>query len=104
MCFRACVAGLAMKEIVSCWPVNDFVRFHRYVWQYLKAVNTSGGLSQDFAASGQNRVTAKTKFEPVRATAQRVILLLPSLINNIYFVICIRLIQSYLRLRFHLSP
>ena len=27
----ACVAGLAMNGIVLCWPVNDFVRFHRYV-------------------------------------------------------------------------
>ena len=35
VCLRYCVAGLAMNEIVLCWPVNDFVRFHRYVWQYL---------------------------------------------------------------------
>ena len=40
----------------------------------------------------------KTKFEPGRVTEQRVILLLPSLINNIYFVICIGLIRSYLKL------
>ena len=58
----------------------------------------SGGLSQDFVGSGQHRVTAKKRVEPGRVTAQRVILLLPSLINNIYFVICIGLIQSYLRL------
>ena len=44
----------------------------------------SSGLSQNFAGSGQNRVTAKTKFEPSRVTAQRVILLLPSLIDNIF--------------------
>ena len=37
----------------------------------------------------------KTDFQPGRVTAQRVILLLPSLINNIYFVICIGLILSY---------
>ena len=43
----------------------------------------------------------KNVFEPGRVTAQRVILLLPSLINNIYFVICIELIQSYLRLTSH---
>ena len=61
----------------------------------------SGGLSQDFAELGQIQVTAKTKFEPGRVTAQRVILLLPNLIDIIYFVICIGLIQSYLRLTFH---
>ena len=58
----------------------------------------SGGLSQHFLGSGQNLVTAKTEFEPGRVTAQRIILLLPSLSKNIYFVICIELIQSYLRL------
>ena len=37
----------------------------------------SGEWSQDFAGSAQNWVTAKkTKFEPGRVTAQRVILLL----------------------------
>ena len=61
-------------------------------------VLASGGMSQDFAGSGKNRVTAKTKFESGRVTAQTVTLLLPSLIDNIYFVICIGLIQSYLRL------
>ena len=40
----------------------------------------------------------KTKFEPGRVTAQRVILMLRSLINHIYFVICIGLIRSYLKL------
>ena len=39
-----------------------------------------------------------TKFEPGRITVQRVILLLSSLVDNIYFVVCIGLIQSYLRL------
>ena len=38
----------------------------------------------------------KNVFEPGRVTAQRAILLLPSLINNIYFVFCIELIPSYL--------
>ena len=62
----------------------------------------SGGLSQDFVGSGQNRVTAKkTKFELGRVTAQRVILLLPSLIDNIYIVICVGLIQSDFRLTSH---
>ena len=60
---------------------------------------TSGGLSQNFAGSGQNQVTAKkTKLEPGQVTKQGVILLLPSLIDNIYFVICIGLMRSYLRL------
>ena len=45
-------------------------------------------MTQDFAGSDQNRVTAKTKFEPGRVTAQHIVLLLPSLIDNIYFVIC----------------
>ena len=58
-------------------------------------------MSQDFARSGKNRVTAKTKFESGRVTAQTVTLLLPSLIDNIYFVICIGLIRRYLRLTFH---
>ena len=49
----------------------------------------------------KGRVTAKTKFELGQVTAQRVLLLLPSLIDNIYFVNCIRLIQSYLRLTSH---
>ena len=31
-----------MNKIVSCWPVNDFVRIHRYVWQYLKCVSGLG--------------------------------------------------------------
>ena len=35
VCIRFRVAGLEMNEIVSCGPVNDFVRFHRCVWQYL---------------------------------------------------------------------
>ena len=55
-------------------------------------IQTSGGLSKDFAGSGQNRVTAKTKFEVSQVT------LFPSLTNNIYSVICIGLIQSCLRL------
>ena len=38
VCLHFRVAGLAMNEIVSCWPVNDFVRFHRYVCQNLKAI------------------------------------------------------------------
>ena len=59
---------------------------------------SSGGLSQDSAGSGQNRVTAKNKFAPGRVTAQCVILLFPSLINNIYVVICIVPIPSYLKL------
>ena len=47
----------------------------------------------------------KNKFEPGWVTAQHVILLLPSLIDNIYFVICIGLIQSYLwLLQLILSP
>ena len=29
-----------------------------------QGLNGSGGLSQDFTRSGQNRVTAKTKFKP----------------------------------------
>ena len=58
----------------------------------------SGGLSQDFAGWGENRVSAKNIFEPGQVTAQRVIVLLPTLSNNIYFVICIGLMQSYLRL------
>ena len=37
MCLRVCVAGLAMNEIVLCQPVNDFVRFTRYVWQDLNS-------------------------------------------------------------------
>ena len=28
-----------MNEVVSCWPVNDFVRLYRYVWQDLKRAN-----------------------------------------------------------------
>ena len=67
-------------------------------WYAGKAGRTSGGLSQDFAESGQNRVPAKNKFEPGRVTAERVILLLPSLINNIYFAIYIGLMRSYLKL------
>ena len=54
----------------------------------------SGGLSQHFAGSGQNLVTAKKQV----LAGSSIILLLPSLIKNNYFVICIRLIQSYLRL------
>ena len=27
-----------MNGIVSCWPVNDFVRFHRYVCLYLNSI------------------------------------------------------------------
>ena len=40
----------------------------------------------------------KTEFEPGRVTAQRVILLLPSLIDNTHFIICIGPIPSYLKL------
>ena len=36
VCLRVCVAGLAMNEIVLCWPVTDLVHFHRYVWQDLE--------------------------------------------------------------------
>ena len=36
---------------------------------YLHSMVISGGLSQDFTGSGQNRVTAKkNKFEPGRVT------------------------------------
>ena len=42
-----------------------------------------------------------TKLELGRATAQRVILLLPNLIDDIHFAICIGLIQSHLRLTSH---
>ena len=43
------------------------------------------------------RSLQRTNFEPGRVTAQHVILLLPNLIDNIYFVICIGLIQSYFK-------
>ena len=33
VCLCVCVAGIAMNKRISCWPVNDFVHFHRYVWQ-----------------------------------------------------------------------
>ena len=49
----------------------------------LVVAEISGGLSQHFAGSGQIRSLQKTKLEPGRVTAQRIILLLPSLINNI---------------------
>ena len=86
----------ALQNILQI--VNNILRYkvsNINLWKFIYWVNTSGGLSQDFAGSFQNRVTAKTKFEPGRVTAQRVILLLPSLINNIYFVICIGLIPSW---------
>ena len=55
----------------------------------------------DWARILQGRVKIgslqETEFELGRVTAQGVILRLPSLINNLYFVICIGLIQSYLR-------
>ena len=73
---------------------NPNIPSFRYSLNYLY-IFISGGLSQGFAGSGQNRVTAK---KPSSSCAQHVILLLPSLINNIYFVICIGLIQSYLKL------
>ena len=44
----------------------------------------------------------KTKFEPGRATAQHVILLLPSSIDNISSVIFIGLRRRYLRLWHHI--
>ena len=59
--------------------------------------STSGGLSQDLRVGSLQ----KTMFEPGRVTTQSIILLLPSLINNIYLVICIGLIPSYLRLISH---
>ena len=63
-------------------------------------VKTSGGLSQDFAGLGQNGVTAKNRVRAgsSHSTAQRIKLLLPILINDIYFLLCIGLIQNYLRL------
>ena len=48
VCLRACVAGLAMNEIVSCVPVNDFVRFHRYLWQYRNSVISPGLLPDNY--------------------------------------------------------
>ena len=87
--------------LLSC--LFTMTSIHKCVknWYFciLSALLISGGLKQNFAGSGQNRVTAKkNKFELGRVTAQRVILLLRSLINNIYLAICIGLIRSYLRL------
>ena len=65
-------------------------------------VKPTSWLVMDWSRILQGRVKIGSlqtnKFEPGRVTVQRVLLLLPSLINNIYFVIYIGLIKSYLRL------
>ena len=48
VCLRACVAGLAMNEIVSCVPVSDFICFHRYLWQYRNSVISPGLLPDNY--------------------------------------------------------
>ena len=59
---------------------------------------TSGGLTQDFAGLGQNRVTAENQVRAGLSHSAARNILLSILIDNIYFVICIGLIQGYLRL------
>ena len=53
---------------------------------------SGGGLRKDLQGRVKIWSIQKAKFEPGRVTAQRVMLLLPTLIDNIYFVICIRLL------------
>ena len=69
-----------------------FLHFSSFFFD--KLIGTSGGLSQDSAGSGQNRVTAKSQ---VRAGSSHSAVRNITIIN-MYFVICIGLIQSYLKL------
>ena len=53
-CLRFCVAGLAMNEIVSCWPVNHFCLF-LLLWQNHKKLpiitHTVRGLTIGFSTT-----------------------------------------------------
>ena len=102
-----CLIGLVQlvpslgTEFVLLSCLFTMTSIHKCVknWYFciLSALLISGGLSLDFAGSGQNLVTAK-KTSASWVESQRVILLLRSLINNIYLAICIGLIRSYLKL------
>ena len=65
--------------------LNELVLFPIYLHSVNYILLGIGGLSHNFAGSGQNRVTAKNQD---RVEVQIVILLLPSLIDDTYFVIC----------------
>ena len=91
---------LKLRFITQQYLQDYFINYYTDTATLTILVSTSGGLGQDFAGSSQNRVIAKHQVQAgsSHSAAQRFILLLPNLIDNIYFVICIGLIQRYLRL------